>query len=189
MEVKLKYQNALRAEVSGFSESIRGKIEKGMKEHSLVSEVLQEWEGIVNRVAKIAVGEKVILCGRSATWWDSEIKERIALRWELYKKVISGREKLTVWNEIVEKVNVDFDGSRKEFWAFVGRRTKCKKRNIASLKNEAGVSVSSTKGKLEAFHKHYEHLGRVSIDSDFDSNWKELVESKVSMCGRVSKCE
>ena len=36
-------------------------------------------------------------------------------------------KKLTVWNEIVEKVNVDFDGSRKEFWAFVGRRTKCKK--------------------------------------------------------------
>ena len=24
----------------------------------------------------------------------------------------------------MEKVNVDFEGSRKEFWAFVGRRTK-----------------------------------------------------------------
>ena len=34
---------------------------------SLVSEVLQEWEGIVNRVAKMEVGEKVIVCGRSAT--------------------------------------------------------------------------------------------------------------------------
>ena len=67
---------------------------------------------------------------------------------------------------------------------------KCKKRIIASLKNEAGVSVTSTKGKLEAFQKHYEHLGRVSIDSDFDSNWKELVERKVSMCGSLSKvCE
>ena len=63
-------------------------------------------------------------------------------------------------------------------------------KNIASLKNEAGVSVSSTQGKLEAFQKHYEHLGRVSIDSDFDSNWKELVERKVSMCGSLSKvCE
>ena len=49
-------------------------------------------------------------------------------------------KKLVVWYEVVEKVNVDFKGSRKEFWAFVGRRTKCKKRNIASLiKNEAGV--------------------------------------------------
>ncbi len=98
-------------------------------------------------------------------------------------------KKLAVWNEIVEKVNVDFDRSRKEFWAFVGR-TKCKKQIIASLKNEAGVSVTSTKGKLEAFQKHYEHLGRVSMDSDFYSNWKELVERKVSMCGSLSKvCE
>ena len=37
-------------------QSIRGKIEKGMKGHSVVSEVLQEWEGIVNRVAKMEVG-------------------------------------------------------------------------------------------------------------------------------------
>ena len=96
-------------------------------------------------------------------------------------------KKLAVWNEIVEKVNVDFDGSRKEFWAFVGSRTKCKKRNISSLKNEAGVSVTSTKGKLEALQNQYERLGRVSIDSAFDSNWKELVERKVSMCGSLSK--
>ena len=36
-----------------------------MKGHSLISEVLQEWEGIVNRVAKSEIGEKVIVCGRS----------------------------------------------------------------------------------------------------------------------------
>ena len=55
------------------------------------------------------------------------------MRRQLYKKVISGRDdlwdeycrlrrevkdlvrekKLAVWNEIVEKVNVDFDGSRR----------------------------------------------------------------------------
>ena len=65
----------------------------------------------------------------------------------MYKKVIKGREdlwdeycrlcrevvrekKLSIWNDVVEKVNVDFDGSRKEFWAFEGRRTKGKKKNI-----------------------------------------------------------
>ena len=37
--------------------------EKGMK---VISEVLQEGEGIVNRVAKSENGEKVIVCGRSA---------------------------------------------------------------------------------------------------------------------------
>ena len=29
-------------------------------------------------------------------------------------------KKLSIWNEVVEKVNADFE---KEFWAFVGRRT------------------------------------------------------------------
>ena len=48
----------------------QGKIERGLKGHSLVSEVLQEWEGIVNRVAKSEIGEKVIVCSRSARWWD-----------------------------------------------------------------------------------------------------------------------
>ena len=112
-----------------------------MKGHSLVREVLQDWERIVNRVAKMEVGEKAIVCGRSARWWDSEIKKRIALRRQLYKKVISGRDDLWdeycqlrrevkdfgkrslrfVYNKIVKKVNVDFSGSRKEVWAFVYR--------------------------------------------------------------------
>ena len=49
-------------------------------------------------------------------------------------KELVREKKLTIWNEVV----VDFDGSRKEFWAFVGRRTKGKK-NITSLKCDAGV--------------------------------------------------
>ena len=89
--------------------------------------------------------------------------------------------------EVVEKVNVDFDGSRKEFWAFVGRRTKDKKKNITSLKSDAGVSITSTRGKLEVLQKHYQHLGKIS---DFDDNWKEEVESKVSSYGSMSEsCE
>ena len=34
--------------------------------------------------------------------------------------------------------------------------------------------------------KHYQHLGRVSVDSDFDDDWKEEVVSKVEACGRMS---
>ena len=34
---------------------------------------------------------------RSARWWDSEIKERIALRRQSHKKVISGQHDL--WDE------------------------------------------------------------------------------------------
>ena len=103
------------------------------------------------RVAKREVGEKMIVCGRAARWWDQEIKDKISSRLALYKQVISGREdlwgeycrlrkevkdlvrikKLNAWNEVVEKVNSDFEGGRKEFWAFVGRRTKAKSKGIA----------------------------------------------------------
>ena len=58
------------------------------------------------------------------------------------------------------------------------------------MKGVEGVSVTSTKGKLEVLQKHYKHLGRVSVDSDFDDDWKEEVESKVEACGRMSgSCE
>ena len=54
------------AEVHSFSESIKSMVQKGIKGHELVSEVLHEWESIVNRVAKKEVGEKMIVCGRAA---------------------------------------------------------------------------------------------------------------------------
>ena len=76
-------------------------------------------------MAKSEVGEKMIVCGRAARWWDNEIKEKISLRRELFKKVISGREelwdkycrlrkevkelvrekKLNIWREVVEKAD------------------------------------------------------------------------------------
>ena len=45
-EVKLRYQNTLKAVVHGFLESIKSKLEGGMKGYDLVSEVLMEWENI-----------------------------------------------------------------------------------------------------------------------------------------------
>ena len=49
-EVKLRYQNALIAEVHGFSDGIMSKVEKGMKGKELVNEVVIEWESVVNGV-------------------------------------------------------------------------------------------------------------------------------------------
>ena len=61
---------------------------------------------------------------------------------------------------VVEKVNADYEGSRKEFWAFIGRRTKSKKKiihvHVGSLRSDNGVLVTSTRGML--------HLGRMSED-------------------------
>ena len=69
--------------------------------------------------------------------WD----ECCRLRKEVKQLVIE--KKLNIWNELVEKVNTDFDENRKEFWAFVGRKTKEKKKNIASLKSDTGMSITS----------------------------------------------
>ena len=82
---------------------------------------------------------------------------------------------------MIERANADFESSRKEFCAFVSRRSKGKK-NIASLKNESGISVTSTRGKLQILQSHYERLGKVSEGSDFDNDWKEEVEDRVNNC-------
>ena len=42
---------------------------------------------------------------------------------------------------------MDFEGSKNGFLAFVGRRTRGKRRGIAALKNSAGMPVTSTKSK------------------------------------------
>ena len=52
--------------------------------------------------------------------WD----EYCRLRKEVKEAV--REKKLSIWNEVVEKVNADFEGSRKEFWAFVVRQIKGK---------------------------------------------------------------
>ena len=64
------------------------------------------------------------------------------------------KKKTDIWNDVVEKVNTDYEGSRKEFWAFVGRRSKGKKKTISFLRSDKGVSVTSTRGKLHVLQKH-----------------------------------
>ena len=94
---------------------------------------------------------------------------------------------LNSWNEVLEKANSDYG---KEFSAFVGRRTKGRKRAISALRNNAGVSITSTKGKLRIFQSHYQDLGSKSVDDEFDEDWKQEVESKIRECCNMSSaCE
>ena len=44
------------------------------------------------------------------------------------------------------------------------------------MRNNAGVSITSTKGKLRIFQSHYQDLGSKSVD---DADWKQEVESKI----------
>ena len=91
-------------------------------------------------------------------WWDDEIKAKIEQRRQLYKRMVRGlwdeynklrrevkhlvmEKKLNVWNGVVEKA---FEGNKK------GRRTKGRKGGVEALRNDSGVSVTSTKGKSES---------------------------------------
>ena len=94
--------------------------------------------------------------------------------------------KLGVWNEVVERANSDFEGNMKEFWAFVGRRTKGNRRGITALRNGAWVSMTSTKGQLEVLKRNYQQLGTCSVDTAFDQSWKEEVDKKV--CDLLTVC-
>ena len=60
----------------------------------LVNDVLSEWEGIVNRVAKSSVGQKLIVCGRAARWWNDEVMALIKHRREVYRKIANGEKEL-----------------------------------------------------------------------------------------------
>ena len=95
-------------------------------------------------------------------------------------------KKLNVWNGVVEKANADFEANKKEFWSFVGRRTKGRKGGVEALRNDSGVSVTSTKGKLKVLQSHYQRLGSCSVDDAFDGNWKQEVDSEVNECHRCS---
>ena len=104
--------------------------------------VVQDWEDTVKRVASKEIGEKVIVRGKAARWWD---EEKIGLGRQVYKEISSGREdkwveyyklrseikelvcknkKSDSWNEVIDKANKDFYENRKEFWGFVGRTSK-----------------------------------------------------------------
>ena len=69
----------------------------------------------------------------------------------------------------MEKANADFEANKKEFWS-EGQRV--------ALRNDSGISVTSTKGVLQS---HYQRLGSCSVDA-FDNNWKQEVDSVVLVC-------
>ena len=143
---------------------------------------------------------------RLARWWDEQIKDKINTRRQVYKKVVNGWEdlwceycrlrkevkqlviekKLNIWNELVEKVNIDFDENRKELCAFVGRKSKGKKKNIASLKSDTGLFLTSTRGKLEVLQRQ-QLLRKMSVDSVFDADWKEEVGDNVKGYSSLSE--
>ena len=75
---------------------------------------------------------KNVLDGSADAWEDCcELRKKV--------KDLVRKKKTDNWNDVVEKVNTDYEGSRKEFWAFVGKRSKGKKNTVGSLRSDKGV--------------------------------------------------
>ena len=52
------------------------------------------------------------------------------------------------------------------------------------------MSGTSTRGKLEVLQRHYQQLSKLSLDSNFDAEWKEEVGTNMSRYGSMSElCE
>ena len=49
------------------------------------------------------------------------------------------------------------------------------------------MSITSTRGKLEVLQKHYQFLSKMSVDSEFDADWKEEVEDSVGGYSSLSE--
>ena len=90
-------------------------------------------------LVRLSYGKSIVGCGKR------------------YIKQLVAEKKLQVWNKVVHTATSDYKGNKNEFWAFVSRRTKGKKKGIVALRNSAGVSVTSTKGKLEVLTTYYRH--------------------------------
>ena len=87
--------------------------------------------------------------------------------WDEYDLVIE--KKLNIWNELLKKT---IQTLMRRVLGFC-REEKGKRKNINSLKSDTGLSLTSTRGKLEVLQKHYQHLGKMSVDSVF-ADWKEV---------------
>ena len=86
-------------------------------------------------------------------------------------------------------MNTDFYENRKEFWPrhLLVEKQKVKKKNIASLKSDTGLSLTSTRGKLEVLQRHYQLMSKMSVDIVFDADWKEEVENNVNGYSSLSE--
>ena len=49
------------------------------------------------------------------------------------------------------------------------------------------ITRVSTRGKLEVLQKHYQLLSKMSVDSVFDADWKEVVEDSVGGYSNLSE--
>ena len=103
-KLREKYQEALKLEVDLFTEKLHNYKMTCTSGIDTVKMALSEWEKVVNRVARRIVDRKRIVCGRSVSWWDDELRGMVGERRACHKRVLEGS--VDAWNEYCEKHRV-----------------------------------------------------------------------------------
>ena len=62
----------------------------------LVCRMGSKWENVVDKAASIALGCKLIICGRSVSWWDEELHHLVKDRRACFAQ---GLDNNSNWND------------------------------------------------------------------------------------------
>ena len=174
-----------------------------------VKMALSEWVEVVNRVARKIVGRKRIVCGRSVSWWDDELRGIYMMRERCacHKKVLEGS--VDAWNEYCGKrrvlkskirekrkllhdsymknINESYWNKKSEFWRFVhSRQVSDNKKIIESLRDGNNKRVSNINDKIHVLKEHHQKLGREKHVESFENEWKINVQSRI--IGSMKDC-
>ena len=163
---------------------------------------------MVDKAASIALGRKLIICGRSVRWWDEELRQLVKDRracfaqgldsdsnWSKYLRIRKElkqkiREKRKICREeFMANVNNNYRKNIKAFWKFVNGSVKSSKNRIESLIDGSGNSFYSRAGKVKILEAHYEKLGSELGTHSFDDSWKEEVSNSVKLFEAMSFCD
>ena len=194
-----EYQAELGIHANDFFQMLRDLYREGVVGEELVRRMASKWEKVVDKAASIALGRKLIICGRSVSWWDDELRQLVKDRracfaqgldndsnWSEYfrmRKVLKQRireKKKVCREEFMANVNNNYRKNIKAFWKFVNGSIKSSVKNrIETLTDGRGNSFSSHTGKVKILKTHYEKLGSELDAKSFDDSWKEKVSNSI----------
>ena len=204
--IRNEYQAELGLCANDFFQTLSDLHQEGVVGEELVRRMASKWEKVVDKAALLTLGRKLIICGRSVSWWDEELRQLVKdrracfaqgldndsnwsdylrIRKELKQKI---REKRKICREqLMAKVNNNYRKNIKAFWKFVNGSIKSSVKNrIETLTDGSGNSFSSHAGKVKILKSHYEKLGSELDMKSFDDSWKEEVSNSVKLFETMS---
>ena len=92
-------------------------------------------------------------------------------------------DKKGIWKDVVSKTNEEFDGGMKQMWVAIkgilGKRAGEADTGIATLREQNGKMVSSSKGKREVLVEHHRKLGTPTTNEMFDAEFEKEIDAWV----------